>query len=44
MAETIGGTVDAIHADMIEHEVIGKSEGVSGETFKTGIRTGAARG
>ncbi|MDP9465190.1 MAG: putative baseplate assembly protein [Actinomycetota bacterium] len=35
VADTIGGTADAAHADIIEHETLGVSEGVAGETFKT---------
>jgi predicted phage baseplate assembly protein len=34
IADTIGGTADAAHADVIEHEILGVSEGVPGETFK----------
>ena len=41
VADTIGGTADAAHADVIEHETLGVSEGVAGETFKTAVRTGA---
>ena len=32
-AATIGGTVDAVHAELIEHELIGTSEGVPGQHF-----------
>ena len=35
VADTIGGTADAAHADVIENETLGVSEGVPGETFKT---------
>jgi predicted phage baseplate assembly protein len=35
IADTIGATADAAHADVIEHEALGVSEGVAGETFKT---------
>lgn len=35
VADTIGGTTDAAHADLIENETLGVSEGVPGETFKT---------
>ncbi len=35
IADTIGGTADSAHADVIEHETLGVSEGVPGETFKT---------
>lgn len=35
VADTIGGTADAAHADVVEHEAVGVSEGVPGETFKT---------
>jgi predicted phage baseplate assembly protein len=35
IADTIGGTVESAHADVIEHEALGVSEGVAGETFKT---------
>jgi predicted phage baseplate assembly protein len=35
VADTVGGTADAAHADLIEHEALGVSEGVPGETFKT---------
>ena len=32
-AFTIGGTVDAVHAEIVNEEVIGVSEGVSGQRF-----------
>ena len=32
-AATIGGTVDAVHADLIEHDMLGTSEGVPGQHF-----------
>ncbi|HSV65925.1 MAG TPA: putative baseplate assembly protein [Mycobacteriales bacterium] len=32
-ASTVGGTVDAINADIIENEVLGASEGVAGQAF-----------
>ncbi len=35
IADTLGGTADSAHADVIEHETLGVSEGVPGETFKT---------
>jgi len=35
IADTIGGTADAAHADVVEHEILGVSEGVPGETFRT---------
>jgi predicted phage baseplate assembly protein len=35
VADTIGGTADASHADVIEHETLGVAEGVPGETFRT---------
>jgi predicted phage baseplate assembly protein len=33
MAGTVGGTVDAIHAELVEREVMGESEGVPGQRF-----------
>jgi predicted phage baseplate assembly protein len=35
IADTIGGTADVAHADVIEHETLAVSEGVAGETFRT---------
>jgi predicted phage baseplate assembly protein len=35
VADTIGGTADAAHADVVEQETLGVTEGVPGETFKT---------
>jgi predicted phage baseplate assembly protein len=32
-AGTIGGTVDAVHAEIVENEVLGMSEGVAGQRF-----------
>src|SRR5215207_3344040 len=32
-ASTIGGTVEAVHADVVREEVIGLSEGVAGQRF-----------
>lgn len=32
-AETIGGTADAIHADLVEGEIVGESLGVGGQAF-----------
>jgi predicted phage baseplate assembly protein len=34
-AETIGGTVDAVHAETIEGELLGLSEGVPAQRFET---------
>jgi len=34
VADTIGGTADASHADVIEQETLGVAEGVPGETFR----------
>ncbi|MGE3621849.1 MAG: putative baseplate assembly protein [Acidimicrobiia bacterium] len=33
-AATVGGTVDAIHAEVVEYELLGASEGVAGQRFK----------
>ncbi|GAA3803355.1 putative baseplate assembly protein [Nocardioides panacisoli] len=33
-AFTIGGTIDAVHAEVIEDEVLGLSEGVPGQVFR----------
>jgi predicted phage baseplate assembly protein len=35
VADTVGGTADAAHADVIEHETLGVAEGVAGESFRT---------
>ncbi|MGD9997628.1 MAG: putative baseplate assembly protein [Ilumatobacteraceae bacterium] len=35
VADTVGATADAAHADIIEHETLGVAEGVPGETFTT---------
>ncbi|WP_434447160.1 putative baseplate assembly protein [Lentzea sp. E54] len=32
-ASTVGGTVEAQHAELVEHEVLGESEGVPGQSF-----------
>ncbi|MGH9244055.1 MAG: putative baseplate assembly protein [Acidimicrobiales bacterium] len=32
-ASTIGGTIDALHAEIVENEVVGASEGVPGQRF-----------
>ena len=42
VADTIGGTADAAHADVIEHETLGVSEGVRRRDVQDGIRTGAS--
>lgn len=42
---TVGGTVDAVHADIVEQESLGESSGVAGQTFKlasTPVLAGAA--
>jgi predicted phage baseplate assembly protein len=36
VASTIGGSVDAIHAEVIEDEVLGESEGVPAQRFRVG--------
>jgi predicted phage baseplate assembly protein len=33
-ASTVGGTIDAIHADIIESEMLGESDGVPGQEFR----------
>jgi predicted phage baseplate assembly protein len=38
VADTVGGTADAAHADVIEHEALGVSEGVGGQQFATAFR------
>jgi predicted phage baseplate assembly protein len=34
VADTIGGTIDAIHGDVVENEAVGASEGVAGQRFR----------
>ena len=34
VADTIGGTIDAIHGDVIENEAVGTSEGVAGQRYR----------
>jgi predicted phage baseplate assembly protein len=34
VAASVGGTVDALHAELVERETIGESEGVPGQTFQ----------
>jgi predicted phage baseplate assembly protein len=34
VAGTVGGTADAVHADVVESEILGESEGVPGQLFK----------
>ena len=44
-ASTVGGTIDALHAEIIEDEVLGASDGVPGQTFQvlnTPVLGGAA--
>src|SRR4051794_19252630 len=33
-ASTVGGTIDAIHADIVESELLGDSDGVPGQEFR----------
>ncbi len=33
-ASTVGGTIDAIHADIVESEMLGESDGVPGQEFR----------
>jgi predicted phage baseplate assembly protein len=35
VADTVGGTAEAAHADVVEHETLGVAEGVAGESFRT---------
>jgi len=32
-AGTVGGTVDAVHADLVESEIVGESDGTPGQSF-----------
>jgi predicted phage baseplate assembly protein len=44
-ASTVGGTIEALNADVIEDEVLGTSDGVAGQTFQvlnTPVLAGAA--
>lgn len=35
VADTVGGSAPSVHADVVEHEVIGMSEGVPGQRMRT---------
>ncbi|MEO6158313.1 MAG: putative baseplate assembly protein, partial [Ilumatobacteraceae bacterium] len=35
VADTVGGTAPTVHADVVDHEVLGISEGVPGQRFHT---------
>ena len=44
VADTIGGTADAAHADVIEHETLASVEGVARPDVQDLVRAGAAGG